>query len=153
MTTNYNESALSTLSKAVHDAAAQAIEDKLVPRDAVPAMSDWMSGNNQAAGAEMRGSIIRLTKEGATTYKVVLPGEADPVTGGADLKLKCIDKWAAAAKSTKVSDLGDAGADAVLLGVLTSGGAAGPAAAGLKVNGLPAKVGPPASGTAGAIAS
>ena len=67
------------------------------------------------------------------------------------MKLKTIDKWAAAVKATKLSDLGDAGADAVLVGVLTSGGAAGPAAAGIKVNGLSAKISPPASGTAGAI--
>ena len=89
MTNNY-ESAISNLSKSVHDAAAQAIVDKLVPRNAVPAVSDWMSGNNQAAGAEMRGSIIRLIKDGTTSYRVVPPGEADPVTGGADLKLKTL---------------------------------------------------------------
>ena len=148
--TNNNASALANLSKSVHDAALQAVEDKLVPREAVPAMQDWMSGNNMIAGAALRGSIIRLPKDGATTYKVVPPGETDPVTGGAELKLKVIDKWAAAAKAIKASDLGEAGADAVLLGVLTSGGAAGSAAAGLKVNGLPAKIGPPASGTAGA---
>ena len=135
---------------AAYGACEAAVKAKLCPEQPVPSVSDMMIDNASATKAALRGSLVRYPKAaGGFDYRVV-PFLDDVLSAGATPKLQLIDRWGGAAKATKLADLESEGPLEIVMGVLTIGGSQGTAAAGVKVAGLGAKLGPP-SGMAAAI--
>ena len=129
----------------VGKASGQYILAKRIPEQDVPAVIDnsISDGDNEAV---LRGSIIRVTKNGSKLlYAVPAVGEVFKTTSGT-AKIMLIAKWGEAAKSHTLNSLGTV--EGVLMGILTMPTAAGAFAGGILLGDMVATISPGPTGDA-----
>ena len=107
------------LADAVYGACDELTQAKLIPKEAVPAVSDMLNDNASATKSALRGSLVRFPKAGGGFEYRVVPFLDDVYSAGATPKLQLIDRWGGAAKAAKLADLKHEGPLEVVLGVLT----------------------------------